>query len=305
MAHDGGHFGRGAARGDRRVIGTGRLATTAPMRVVLSLVLGALAGAAQTAGQLILAGMPADVSTRAAITANPDAWLASHVLIALAVVGYAAAVVLVATMPSAVPDSARVLRAVRSTVAALAVALALTGVLVQGAILGIDAVIGALAGASLTGGDATAGEVHRLIGEQVLPFADSIDIGLTIAVMLAALLLLIDRHGPALGPVALIVGLAVPGFSDLRIIAAAAVALGFAVALVVLLRGSTVPRRPQAVPLPAVVVIVVAVIPAAVLSVERLVLAIVVLTALAALLLADRRGRGALGAPMRTAGTES
>lgn len=304
MAHGRYLVGRPAALGDRRVNDPAKRADSLT-RVVLALALGAVAAAAQTAGQVILSGMPADVSTRAAIAAHPQSWIASHVLIAIAIVGYAAAVVLIVTAVSTVPAGARALAVARGVIAALALAFALTGVLVQGAVLGIDAVIGALAGATLAGGDETAGVVNRLIGEQVLPGFDAVDIGLMIALMLAALVLLVDRRGPALGPTVLIAVLAVPAFADLRIIAAALVGLGFAVALVAMLRGRNQLVRPRAVPLPAAVVIVVAVIPAALLSAERLVLALVVLAALTAVLAADRADRRASVAPMRTAGTES
>jgi hypothetical protein len=262
---------------------------------IVAFAIGVASALAQTAGQFVLADLPAAESTLEAIAMRPDVWVISHVLIALAVVGYAMVVVLILT--TARPSiHGRRTRVARSLIVAVGLVLAVSGVLVQGAVLGIDAVIGGLALASVD----NARELHRVIGEQVLPIFDAVDIGLTIALMLAALVALIDRRASVVGPTVLITALAVPGFTELRIIAPALVAAGFAVALVLAVRaGSAGPSGP---PLPALAagVLAVAVLPAAALSVERLVLAVVVLTALVALLVVGRADARASVPPMRT-----
>ena len=211
-----------------------------------------VAPVATLAAQLILVGMPAADTALERIRLAPEAWTSAHVLLAIAAAAWVLAGVAL----------------LEKTVASMAAfVLLLVGVVIAATINGVDAVLGVLSGINADGG------IHRAIAENLLQPLDLWDSALTIG--LVALVALVHTRGtlPWWGPAAALIGLAVPAFSDLRVVAAAAVLAGFAVLAASLLAES----RTKA-PFWVSIVIVLAFVPAAVVSAERaIVLAVAIL----------------------------
>ena len=230
-----------------------------------------IAAALMLAAQVVLAGMPEGDTALERIRLAPEAWSAAHILIAAALVFFVVAGVAM----------------LARTVAAITAFLALcVGVVAAAMTNGIDAVLGVLSG---IGAD---GSIHRAIAEGLVQPLDRWDFGLTVGLVALVALLHLRATVPWWGPAAALVGLAVPAFGDLRVVAAAAVAVGFAALAASYLRPAS------GSPLWASIAIAVAFVPAALFSVERAVLLVVVVAVLAIGRLAARQAEDRKLAPL-------
>lgn len=219
----------------------------------------ALAAALMLAAQLLLVAMPAADTALERIRLAPELWSAAHVLIAAALVLFVIGAATLVKLQAAAP------------LAVLAFAVLTTGAIIAAMTNGVDAVLGVLSG---IGAD---GQVHRAIAENLVQPLDLWDAALTIGLVALVALLHARSTVPWWGTAAALVGLAVPAFSDLRVIAAAAVLAGFVVLAASIHRPATVA------PTWATIVIIAAYLPAAFFSVERaallLIVAVIVLLA--------------------------
>lgn len=208
--------------------------------------------------------MPPAETALERIRLAPDTWAAAHVLLAVA----AGAWVLTGLV---------VLRATIPSIAAFVVLCA--GVVLAAMTNGIDAVLGVLAGVNADG------EIHRAIAENLVQPLDIWDFALTLGLVALVALLHTRSTVPWWGTTAALVGLAVPAFNDLRVAAAIAVLLGFAVL------GASLLRAPRPNPTLASIVIALAYLPAAFFSLERAVLLGVVALIVGAAWLARRQSQ--------------
>lgn len=219
---------------------------------------------ASLAAQIILHSMPAAETALERIRLSPDAWSVAHLLIAIALGGWImAGVVLLA----------------RTALSITAFVVLTVGVIAAAMTNGVDAVLGVLAEI-----DADT-SIHQAIAENLVQPLDLWDSALTLG--LVALVVLLHMRGtvPWWGTTTALVALAIPAFSDLRIVAAGAVLLGF----VVLAFSHTRPAPVRAHHWGWSAAIALAFVPAAFFSVERAVLLAVVVVLLAVGRLYGRR----------------
>lgn len=221
-----------------------------------------VAAALMLAAQVVLAGMPEAETALERIRLAPDAWSAAHILIAAALVFFVLAGVALLT---------------RTLAAIAAFTVLCVGVVAAAMTNGVDTVLGVLSG---IGAD---GSIHRAIAESLVQPLDVWDFALTVGLVALVALLHLHETVPWWGSTAALIGLAVPAFGDLRVIAAAAVVAGFAALAASYLRPA------DGSPLWASIAIAVAFVPAAFFSVERAVLLVVVVAVLAAGRLASRQ----------------
>ncbi len=224
---------------------------------------GALIGAplAFVLGQVLLARMPREQTLFATLTAQADVWLLSH---ALLVVWLVLLIPAIWGIGQLVGRRGAFYRVTGSLLAVL-------GVVLITLITGVDFALGAIAPLDTRLG---LGEVHQQITTKVIHPLDQLDIALPAGLLLLTIGVYRTRGAPYWVVLLVLIGLAIPGSTNLRILAGIGQLIGLSCLGVMVMRtprvlGAHVDIR-YAHPFAGAVVAGLAFLPGALLSFERL-----------------------------------